>query len=241
MSFSMLQSLDLTYRSKVFKTACVIKTWHLDGLRGINFHMQQQAAMTYVWDWTKWVPCRDVSPLPQRSTHSLHHRGLPATHRSLRMRLEQVHSPWKPQLRHYFFTLNYFNFCPQRFEAVASASGRATGLQWVMSCWHDYLSAVRRKWFAYGPDVTRVANLNPSLTDLKYKIWIRWIRILAGSVTFLVPRAYANLNLSLKTGPFGVLPSKSFRLVLKKPNLIQQNHTHNCKPKTLQNKIHLKR
>jgi len=48
-----------------------------------------------------------------------------------------------------------------------------------------------------------------------------------------ISSAYVNLILSLKTGHFGVLPSKSFRLVLKKPNLIQQNHTHNCKPKTL--------
>jgi len=42
--------------------------------------------------------------------------------------------------------------CLQCFDTAGWVSGRASGLQknWVLRCWHHYLSEERCKCFAYG-------------------------------------------------------------------------------------------
>jgi len=66
------------------------------------------------------------------------------------------------------------------FSALTLLSGRQEEhlacKNWVMSCWHGYLSGVRYRWFAYGPaDGTTTPS---SLVSWKSRlVWPFWCRL----------------------------------------------------------------
>jgi len=67
------------------------------------------------------------------------------------------------------FTYSYTLYCLQCFDAVGWASEEHPACKnWLMRCWHGYLSGARCKWYAYGQADATSTRL--SLASLKFRM-----------------------------------------------------------------------
>jgi len=91
---------------------------------------------------------------------------------------------------HIYLSYHGCFYCLQCFDTVRCVSGRASSLwkNWVIRCWHGYLSGARCKWSAYGPadgtaTPSSLASLKcvvPAYSGFTGNEAVKWVSVLPG-------------------------------------------------------------